>query len=317
MPATPSPSPANADHHPLGIQTGTVVGNDLVCREHYRLRLRMPQLGPAAPGQFVHLGGAAEGTEADRAAPLLRRAFSIAGLERDGAQAELVVIYRVVGRGTAWLARLEPGQRLSVLGPVGKAFPLPGGGQRAELVAGGVGLPPMLWLAEALARAGVACTVFCGARSADLLPLQLVADAAVQPDATAATARLCVAEFARVNVPAVISTDDGSAGWRGSVADAWRQWSATQAEPAAQRVVYTCGPEPLMRSVAETCVADSVQCYVCLERAMACGIGTCQSCVVPVRDTSDADGWRYALCCTEGPVFDARDVHWDDPQRRR
>jgi NAD(P)H-flavin reductase len=69
----------------------------------------------------------------------------------------------------------------------------------------------------------------------------------------------------------------------------------------------------MMRFVAEYCVARRIECYVCVERNMACGTGMCQSCVVPVRDPNDSAGWSYRLCCTDGPIFDARDIFWETP----
>ncbi|MFQ5473626.1 MAG: dihydroorotate dehydrogenase electron transfer subunit, partial [Dehalococcoidia bacterium] len=76
-------------------------------------------------------------------------------------------------------------------------------------------------------------------------------------------------------------------------------------------VVYTCGPERMMQFVAGYCADRGIECYACMERSMACGMGTCQSCVVPVRNESDEQGWSYRLCCTEGPVFNAREIIWE------
>ncbi len=306
------------------MQNARVTANEAVCREHLRLTLAVPCFPDVRPGQFVHVCPAHASTSAEATAPpagvaepnfMLRRAFSIAGLRRIDAGTLLEILYRVVGRGTRWLASLRPGNEISVLGPAGNTFPLVAGKGRAWLAAGGVGLPPLLWLAETLRAAGKNVVAFCGARSADLLPLGVNPEGT--PAADAREARLCVRELAAHGVPAVISTDDGSLGYRGQVGEALATYAAGDATPATDLVVYACGPEPMLRAVARHCERRGVECYVCMERAMACGIGTCQSCVVPVGDPADPEGWRYALCCTEGPVFAAGDVLWDDPQRQQ
>lgn len=242
---------------------------------------------------------------------MLRRAFSIAGLARQDNQVELSVIYRVVGRTTRWMDSLRMGSAISVLGPLGNRFPIRPDKRGAWLVAGGVGLPPMLWLAEALRAAGREVVAFCGSRSRELLPLALDERVPLSADATVAT--LSAVEFVRSGVPVVISTDDGSAGYRGHVGAALVAFHAAHPPDADDLVVYTCGPEIMMRFVAEFCVARAIECHACMERAMACGTGICQSCVVPIRDPGDVEGWRYRLCCTEGPVFSADDIIWDSP----
>ena len=202
---------------------------------------------------------------------------------------------------------------MSVLGPLGNAFPIQVQKRNAWLVSGGVGLPPMLWLAEALAKARKSTIAFCGARSRDLLPLALTPGSL--PSSTASSAERCVEEFARVGVKAVISTDDGSLGYPGHIGAAMQAYHEANAVATDDVVVYTCGPERMIRFVAEYCVARQIECHVCMERNMACGTGLCQSCVVPIRDESAIDGWRYRLCCTDGPVFSAESILWESPAR--
>ena len=124
----------------------------------------------------------------------------------------------------------------------------------------------------------------------------------------AGTATMCVEEFARVGTPAAVTTDDGSCGLRGRVTDAMKVLFDSSMARATN--VYACGPEPMLRAVAQLCAQQGVRCELAMERVMGCGMGTCQSCVVPVNDSTRAEGWRYALCCSEGPVFDARQVRW-------
>jgi dihydroorotate dehydrogenase electron transfer subunit len=307
------------------IQTGSVVANQSLCREHYRLTLRVPAFHQAGAGQFVHLcpdlgtaenaavvndetGGALNNWQRESLAPMLRRAFSIAALSRTAGGVKVDVIYRVVGKATRWMEALRVEDRISVLGPLGHPFPISVEKPKAWLVAGGVGLPPMLWLAETLGQSGKNTIAFCGAQSADLLALSRRGEPA-STDATTAT--LCAKEFADFGARSIISTDDGSLGFPGHIGSAMQTYHEHNADLADEVVVYTCGPERMMRFVADYCVARNIECHVCMERAMACGTGLCQSCVVPIADASEPDGWRYRLCCKDGPVFAAETIVWE------
>ena len=166
-----------------------------------------------------------------------------------------------------------------------------------------------LYLAEALAAAGKKVVAFNGARSASLLPLRLLPTGAVRDDGVPSHS---VAEFAAWGVDSAIATDDGSLGFHGLVGEPFKRWLAQLGDDAQSTAVYTCGPEAMMKAVAQIASAAGATCQVSLERHMACGMGTCQSCVVRVRDNEDSDGWRYRLCCTDGPVFDSRLVMWDE-----
>jgi dihydroorotate dehydrogenase electron transfer subunit len=308
------------------IQTGIVVNNPSICRDHFRITVRVPQFEDAQPGQFVHLCPTATSSENyrteddpwagshdawwnDLQSPLLRRAFSVADLSRGADGVDIDVMYRVVGTATRWLASLRVRDAISVMGPLGRPFPIARDKPIAWLVAGGVGLPPLLWLAKALNKNKKRAVAFCGAQSRDLLALTL--EASTKPVLDARTATMSAREFAEVDTPVVMSTDDGSLGFRGHVGAALMAYSTANPAPNDSLVVYTCGPERMMRFVAEFCAERDIECFVCVERNMACGTGMCQSCIVPVHDTDDAAGWRYRLCCTEGPVFDSRAVIWD------
>ncbi len=310
-----------------GIFTAEVLSNQAIGSGHYRLRLGLESFPPSQPGQFVQLQCRAMEQQASRAGvewpadrpprlaqpelaakePLLRRPFSLAGRGRLDAGVELVTIYRAIGLGTGCLAKVEPGRELSLIGPLGNPFGIRREKPAAALVGGGVGLPPLIYLAEALAAAGKSTTAFCGIRSADLLPVTLVpsvkVEAAVRPTP-------CVAEFAAFGVDSVIATDDGSLGYAGVVSDAFASWLEGSDLSPGELVVYSCGPAVMMRAVAEVCAARGIECQLAMERHMACGMGTCQSCVVKVRDDSDR-GWSFKLCCTDGPIFDAGDIVWD------
>jgi dihydroorotate dehydrogenase electron transfer subunit len=308
----------------------TVVANQFLCREHYRLVLRVADFPATEPGQFVQIScrpmdvdeeADAEHAWIESAFPkvsgvdlcgvnaVLRRPFSLAGRRDTQAGVELEIIHRVVGIGTDWLSKLAAGDAVHLLGPLGNRFILPQPRTPAILVGGGVGIPPMLYLAQRLAGQGA--VAFCGAVSRDLLPFTLSerkvsasseGDDLVRPEPI-------VAEFAVHGISSVISTDDGSFGFRGFVTQALERY--LDANPAAKPVIYTCGPEPMMKRVADIAASRGLSCQIAVERAMACGMGTCQSCVIKVRRPMvSGPDWVYKLACTDGPIFAGADLLW-------
>jgi dihydroorotate dehydrogenase electron transfer subunit len=309
-----------------GVFVGQALANRRVCENHYLLRLRLEAFPPTRPGQFVQLqcrelspqrtyrevpwpaDGPPRLSQPELAGkePLLRRPLSLAG-RRDGPHgAEIDLIYRAIGIGTHWLSGVSEGTPLSVLGPLGNAFPISATKTQALAVGGGVGIPPMLYLCESLSAAGKSPVAFCGARTRELLPLTLDVDCFACPDAQP---RPCAREFADRGAPCVVATDDGSAGFHGLVSQAMEKRLDMRNFDPLDLVVYTCGPELMMRSVAEACLRRGIECHVALERHMACGVGTCQSCACKVRAANER-GWEFKLCCSDGPVFDARDIVW-------
>jgi dihydroorotate dehydrogenase electron transfer subunit len=319
--------------------------NRAICREHFRLRLRIatgPAFPATRPGQFIQLGcrppegnGASDTldaglewmperppvlTQPELCAPmaLLRRPFSLAGRGDDERGTWIDVIHRVVGIGTAWLAGLRPGDRVDFIGPLGNWFFLPEGKSNGLLVGGGVGLPPMFYLAEALRDAGWSATAFVGALCRDLLAVTF--NEGCEACDVEGNPSLSAQEFARLGYRTVVTTDDGSFGLKGRItAGLERTLANLSRDDARQTIIFVCGPDRMMHAVAALAAKFGVDCRVCLEQAMACGMSTCQSCVVRIEDTAKPQAftaapenrpWRYKLACTDGPVFDAREVVW-------
>ncbi|HWL92289.1 MAG TPA: dihydroorotate dehydrogenase electron transfer subunit [Phycisphaerae bacterium] len=235
---------------------------------------------------------------------MLRRPFSIGGLRREGAACLIDILGRVVGAGTAWLDALKVGDHVDLIGPLGGGFTEPPAGHRALLVAGGIGLPPIRWLGEALRNKNVECRAIYGAQSRDLMPVELASKIPDRPEFS-----MAMGKFSRNGILSIVTTDDGSAGMRGRVTEALIPVLANDPEPSRVQV-YACGPEPMLKAVGSISAAHGARCEVAMERVMGCGMSTCQSCVVPVKDSRAEEGWRYALCCREGPVFDAATVLW-------
>jgi len=319
----------------------TVLLNRLICREHYRLRLRVMGFPETKPGQFVQLGcrspdglvagdrwqgGEQEWAAGQRVAleqpelcgpsAMLRRPFSLAGRGEEDGAVWLDIIHRVVGVGTAWLAGLKTGDAVDLIGPLGNSFTLPAGKSLGLLVGGGVGLPPMFYLAEALCGARWDAVGFVGAMTSDLLAVTLNSDVTIGSEGKPG---LSAAEFAEYGYPAVVTTDDGSVGLCGRITEGLERYfelRMTQ-DDCRRAVIYTCGPGPMMHAVARIAASRGVDCQVCVEQNMACGMGTCQSCVVAIEEHDQPQGktesgrpWRYRLACTDGPVFGAGQVVW-------
>ena len=303
-----------------------VLANDRLCDGHYLLRLGAV-FPPTRPGQFVQLQcrstsphapprpvdrpeGAwpqLTGPELAGVEPLLRRPFSLAGRRDTDGGTQIEIIYSVVGTGTRWLATAEPDGTLSVLGPLGNAFDVREDKPLAVLVGGGVGIAPLIYLASALRDAGKPAVAFCGAGSGDMLPLTPVQGEEISKSGRSTS---CMAEFARWGVESAVATDDGSLGYAGLVTDLLEQAVDDIDHAADLLVVYACGPEPMMQKAGEICIARGIECQMSLERHMACGMGTCQSCVCKVR-SDGGEGWEYKLCCADGPVFDAGEIVWE------
>lgn len=246
----------------------------------YLMTLAAPRCAEAIqPGQFVHL------QISTNPAHVLRRPFSIYAV--DIAHGLVDILYQIVGTGTFEMAEWQPGVRVALIAPVGRGWLPPVGAQRALLVGGGVGAAPLYMLCDALCQSGARVDVALGASTADCLVCLDRYDALARPELRV----LC-------------ATDDGTFGVEGfctSIAQDALQWASSAGEP--YDYVAACGPEPMMRIVAELAAREGVLCEVSLERRMACGIGACLSCVV---DT--AYGKKRA--CVDGPVFDARELLW-------
>jgi dihydroorotate dehydrogenase electron transfer subunit len=201
----------------------------------------------------------------------------------DAGPGEIEILYRVVGRGTTLLAEAEPGQSLSIVGPLGRGFPIEPGGGPALLVGGGSGIASLYELAAALSRAGRPVELVLGARSA--------ADLIGRDDFAALS-----------GVSLVCTTEDGSFGRRGRVTEPLEEWLDRSASDAT---VFACGPTPMMRVCAELAQARGARCLVSLENPMACGFGVCLGCAAPRREGG------FSLVCRDGPVFEASEIAWE------
>jgi dihydroorotate dehydrogenase electron transfer subunit len=244
-----------------------VISNSSLGKLVQELKFHAPEIAEDAyAGQFVHL------RVLNSSDPLLRRPFSIAGVDR---QAGLVtIIYRVIGRGTLVLSTAKPGDQLDCMGPLGSGFVIEG--ERPLLVGGGMGLAPLAFLAEQLCPRPV--EVLMGGRTA------------VEMFWTDYFKGICQGIH--------ITTDDGSMGYHGFAPQILPQ---ILAEKSYDRI-YACGPRPMLQGVSELALQAGIPCQISLEAFMACGVGACLSC-----SCNATDGSRRKVC-TDGPVFWAGEV---------
>lgn len=234
------------------------------------------------PGQFLTLGIGGE-----ESSMLLRRAFAIHRVQSRGVYGgTLDIVVGVHGKGTKWLVDRRRHDPIDIVGPLGRPFVLPKEPVSTVLVGGGYGSAPLFMLAEQLRERGCRVDVILGAATEEKLFGAL--------------------ELKRLASTLTITTDDGSLGQRGRVTDVLG--SLMQANDTA--VVYACGPMPMLQRVAE--IASDHQAYsqCAVEEAMACGIGVCMTCVLPVIGEDGVT--RMLRACTEGPVFRGDRVRWSD-----
>jgi dihydroorotate dehydrogenase electron transfer subunit len=256
--------------HPHGREliTAPLLRRESIGEHYHVLTFDVPQGVSARAGQFTMLRGTEWGD-----APLLPRPMSYltAGTTPS-------VLIKVLGEGTARMARAEPGEPFTLLGPLGNTWKPLAPGRKPLLVAGGVGIAPLLFFARELREAGVRPVAIYGGRTARDLPL---ADD--------------LSELAEVHV----TTEDGSRGRAGRVTDAL-------ADLSDEMDIYACGPDAMMAAVAAHCAKKHLRCEVSLETPMACGYGVCLGCPVPMTDGS------YIYACVQGPCVDATRVAWSD-----
>ncbi len=282
---------------------GTIYLEDAAVLEHRRfagaqfvLRLAAPRCAAAAtPGSFVHL-------TCGPGLPM-RRPLSI--MRANGGEGWVEVLYKVVGHGLAELALRKPGETISCLGPIGRGFTTNAARPRLLLVGGGVGIPPMVFLAERVAaQGGFRPLVLMGSELP--FPFDLGASRFPAPGLpAAATAAMPLLES--VCIPSRLASLSGFPGChRGYVTELAEAFlSALHASEQSEVEVFACGPRGMLVAVAALARTHGVPCQVSLEENMACGVGGCAGCTVLVQAP---EGPAMKRVCVDGPVFDAASV---------
>jgi dihydroorotate dehydrogenase electron transfer subunit len=288
--------------------------------DYYLQRFTSPRL-VFEPGQFVMVkpSGSLD--------PFLPRAYSILRVQRPGRQATsgktvVEILYKVIGKGTTALSQLTRGDRVDFLGPLGNGYRVPQSLTTALLVAGGIGVPPVVALAERLAGSGFGVhgsrSAKSGHRSSVIGRLKIVAFVGGKTRHDV----LCVADLRKAGATVHVATEDGSLGHRGLVTDLLESFLRAS-DNGERSSVFACGPHPMLHAVARIAERFGIPCQASLEAEMGCGFGACMGCVIPTKRSAvssqqSAQGpmadsgqpTAYKLCCKDGPVFDAQEIAW-------
>jgi dihydroorotate dehydrogenase electron transfer subunit len=266
---------------------GKITVNRRLVDEHYLMTVIISDSFPKPlPGQFimVRLKGRHE--------PFLSRPFSIYQYNQHDDKVFVQILYRVAGKGTRILSELKRGAILEISGPHGHPFDILPHASNVILIAGGVGVAPISYLASHYKdtirnNTDIKLTCYLGAKSAK---------------------HLLGVETLKMSCSSVeISTDDGSSGYHGMVTESFARTVA--AYRSDQSLIFACGPASMLKRISEILLDYPIPCQVLLEQRMACGFGACLGCTVEVRGAGEMK--QYVRVCTEGPVFNIHDVIWE------
>jgi dihydroorotate dehydrogenase electron transfer subunit len=257
---------------------GEIRENNKIGSRYHCLKIFVPHsLDLIKPGQFAML------SIKECKDVLLPRPFSIHKFARKENASYLDFLFKVVGKGTSFLAELPSSSSIGVLTPLGNGFPDPPSGYKALIVAGGMGIAPLFPLILRLKESSPSVAVLYGAKSRDDL--------------------VCLPQLLDMrDIKIKITTEDGTEGEAGVVT---KLLDRDGLKTGAKTVIYACGPEPMLKRVAGFAAERTVPCWISLERKMACGVGACLGCVAKTRE-------GYKCTCKDGPIFASQDIMWAD-----
>ena len=247
-------------------ECAVVISQEKLATDIYSMWINTNIAKEAKPGQFISVYTKNE-------AKLLPRPISIC--EIDDKKTALRIVYRKAGKGTEEFSKYRSGASVNILGPLGNGFPLCD--EKAILIGGGIGIPPMLELAKALESEK---TIVVGYRNSEMF---LNNDLA------------CYGKL-------VVATEHGSVGTKGNVIDAIREQNVSGS------VIYACGAIPMLRGVKEYAKEKGIKAYISMEEKMACGVGACLGCVCKSTNVDDHSKVNNKRICADGPVFNAEDI---------
>ncbi len=281
------------------IEDADILHHAAYADNQFVLRLAAPRCAARArPGSFVHIQ-CAENLP-------MRRPLSIMRANADAGWIE--VLYKVMGQGLARLAGAAPGETINILGPIGNGFEAVARRPTAVMIGGGVGIPPLIFLAEYIHAGnwdGARSIAFFGSELP--FPFSLI-DSTVRLPGTPSVATRAIALLDKKDIPSRLATTSGFAGcYSGFVTELTRVWLATlSSEQLNEIMLYACGPEPMLEAVVKLAREFDLPSQLCLEEYMACAVGGCAGCAVEVQT---ADGSAMKRVCVDGPVFEGSAVY--------
>ena len=288
---------AQKNRNTIFVEEGRVLSHDAFPSEQYVMRIHAPKCAATArPGTFIHIS-------CDEELPM-RRPLSIMRADEDWIE----VLYKIVGEGLHLLARKRPGDSVSLLGPIGQPFRLDADKPNALLIGGGVGIPPMVFLADTIRKTSGNFAPLAILGSEIPFPFDLVKsslDVAGIADTVSSTMPL----LESWSVPARLTSLQGYAGCHeGFVTDLADQYlGQLDSDAMTHTALYACGPTPMLKAVASLAARYELPCQVSLEEFMACAVGGCAGCAVRIEMP---DGPAMKRVCVDGPVFEAATVAW-------
>ena len=288
---------AQQNRNTIFVEEGELLSVDAFPGEQFIMRIRAPKCAATAtPGSFVHIS-------CDDTLPM-RRPLSIMRVEHDCIE----LLYKIVGDGLRWLSKKKPQDVISVLGPIGQPFKPSPERPNTLLIGGGVGIPPMIFLADHLRQQGGDWAPLAILGSELPFPFDLRSSALETPWLTKgvnATMPLLDDWGVPCRLATLAGFDGCFDGYVTALADQWL--SSLSADELAKTEVFSCGPTPMLRAVAALAEKYHLPCQVSLEEFMACAVGGCAGCTVLI-NTPDGEAMRRV--CVDGPVFDATTIVW-------
>ncbi len=273
------------------LYTARIMYNRHIGRDRLWMRLECTEaLREAQPGQFIML------QVSEHADPLLRRPFSLCRIEDHAIE----IVYAIAGRGTAIMAEWENGRMVNFIGPLGRGFAVSQALETAYLVAGGMGIAPLLSLMQRLEqnKNKITIRIFMGGKTAE--------DVAVLED------------FTPLKTDIFIATENGDRGFHGLVTELFEDYLKNNALLNTRRIqVFGCGPLPMAQALGGISATYKLNCQVSLEARMACGIGVCLGCAVKTKIVStntviqNIESFQYQRVCADGPIFTSTELIWD------
>jgi dihydroorotate dehydrogenase electron transfer subunit len=297
MALTAAQQTAQENRGSIFVEDGLILSVDEFSGDQFIMRIRAPKCAAAAePGSFVHI-------TCDTSLPM-RRPLSIMRVGNDWIE----ILYKIVGQGLRLLSQKKAGNEVSVLGPIGQPFRMSPERPNTLLIGGGVGIPPMIYIADWLRQDARDWQPFAILGSEIPFPFDLekssIAINGIDDD-VASTMPL----LESWGTPARLTSLQGYEGCHnGYVTDLADRWLSTLGDDELAKVeVFACGPTPMLKAVAELAARYNLPCQVSLEEFMACAVGGCAGCAVKI---NTPDGVAMKRVCVDGPVFDAATVAW-------
>jgi dihydroorotate dehydrogenase electron transfer subunit len=257
-----------------------ILSNTQIAPRCFHMSLKAPSIAKqAVPGQFIQVR-----CNGDNFIPLLRRPFSIHRVSHSSTAKVVEILYKVVGKGTEFLSKKEPGTELDIIGPLGNGFSLVVGRDNIILIGGGIGIAPLLFLAERLiaAQSKRKVLVLLGAKNKRQI--------------------LCAEDFKKLGAEVRIATEDGSEGFEGTVIALLGGLVSSLKSRVAS--IYASGPKPMLKEIAHISQEKGITCELSWEEIIGCGFGACLGCTVATRE-------GYKLVCKDGPVFNRTQLLWE------